>query len=126
MSLRDDIQADLAEAFDDLDGLADAVTAFAGSREVAGEFDPVTGTTPTTTVAYSGRGVFGEYSAEEIDGQHILRQDVKLTALQNEITRDSNGAQYAPEVGDMIDVYEVISVGKDPAGASWTIQLRRT
>ena len=127
MGLRDDIQADLAEAFSDADGLADAVTSFSGSRvAVSDTLDPVSGTYPETTTAYSGRGVFGSYRAEEADGEHILRTDVKLIALQNEITRDSDGAQYEPQVDDVIAGYDVIHVGKDPAGASWTLQLRRT
>lgn len=127
MGLRDDLQADIAAAFDDADGLADAVTTFTATRTtVSDTMDPETGTYPETTSAYSGRGVFGSYRAEEIDGQHVVRTDVKLTALQNEITRDSDGAQFAPEVDDVIDGYDVMHVGKDPAGASWSIQLRKT
>ncbi|MEQ5857229.1 hypothetical protein NFI08_16270 [Halomonas sp. EF61] len=42
MGLRDDLQADLDEAFDD--DLDDAVTTFTGSRTVvSGEFDPIDG-----------------------------------------------------------------------------------
>ncbi|RUR26841.1 hypothetical protein ELY33_17180 [Vreelandella andesensis] len=117
MSLRDDIQADIAEAFDN--DLADAVTSFTGSRETAGSYDPVSGTTSTTTTTYIGRGVFDDYSIREIDGQHIKRSDQKLTALQNEVTD-------MPQVDDTIDGFTVISVGNDPAAATYTIQLRKT
>lgn len=117
MGLRDDIQADIAEAFDD--DLADAVQSFTGTREVPGEYDPVTGTTPSTTVTYTGRGVFGSYSAMEVDGQHILQTDKRLTALQSEVTD-------TPQVDDDIDGYRVMNVGKDPASATWSLQLRRT
>ncbi|WP_299231709.1 glutamate 5-kinase [uncultured Halomonas sp.] len=118
MGLRDDIQADIAAAFDA--DLADAVRAFSASREVPGSvFDPTTGTYPSTTETYTGRGVFGGYSAQEVDGQHVLATDVKLTALQNELTD-------APKIGDTLDGYRVINVGKDPASATWSIQLRRS
>lgn len=117
MGLRDDVQADIAEAFDD--DLADAVTNFAASRTVIGDtLDPVTGTYTKTTTAYDGRGVFGAYAAHEIDGQHIQRADVKLTALQNEVTD-------TPAIDDIIDGYAVINVAHDPAGAAWSLQLRR-
>lgn len=125
MGLRDDIQADLAEAFDEEDDLADAVTAFTGSREVAGEYDPTTGTS-TTTVTYSGRGVFGSFRQDEIDGQHILRTDIKVTALQNEVLLDTDDSPATPKIDDKINGLKVISVGKDPAGATWSIQLRKT
>lgn len=117
MGLRDDIQADVAEAFDA--DLSDAVRDFNGSREEAGEYDPATGETTTTLVEYEGRGVFGGYDAQEIDGQHILQTDRKLTALQNEVTG-------TPEVGDDVNGFEVMHVGQDPASSIWILQLRRT
>lgn len=129
MGLRDDLQADIAEAFDDADGLADAVASFTGSRTtVSDTYDPVTGTYPETTIGYSGRGVFGGYSVLEIDGQHIEANDVKLIALQNEVTLDAGG-EAEPKIGDHITnadgEYRVVNVGKDPAAASWTAQLRK-
>lgn len=117
MSLKAEIQADIAEAFDS--DLADAVTDFTGTREVPGGYDPVSGTNTSTTETYTGRGVFGGYSVQEIDGQHILAADTKLTALQNEVTD-------TPAIGDDISGLRVLNVGKDPAGATWTIQLRKT
>ncbi|MDX1464491.1 MAG: glutamate 5-kinase [Halomonas sp.] len=125
MGLRDDLQTDIAEAFNE--DLADAVTSFTATRTtVSGQLDPVTGKYPETTVAYSGRGVFGGYSVREVDGQHILRTDVKLTALQNEVTKDSDGSAYAPAVDDVLAGYDVMNVEQDPASATWKIQLRRS
>ena len=129
MSLRDDIQADIAEAFDT--DLADAVRSFTGSREVVGEYDPVTGTTGGTTVTYSGRGVFGSFRQDEIDGQHIIATDTKLTALQNELLLlDEQNVvtetQAEPRVNDDIDGQTVVAVQQDPAAATWTLALRRT
>nr|WP_314532466.1 hypothetical protein [uncultured Pseudomonas sp.] len=40
VGMREEVQADLAEAFDDPDGLADAVKPVTGVRRVAGEYDP--------------------------------------------------------------------------------------
>lgn len=114
--MRDDIQSDIAEAFDD--DLADAVKPFDGKREVTGGYDSSTGETSTSAVKYSGRGVFGEFRADELN-EYIDATDAKLTALQNEIT-DS------PEVGDRINGAKVVAVMKDPASASWTLALRRT
>ena len=129
MGLRDDLQADIAEAFDG--DLADAVTPFTGSREVAGGYDPVTGTTSKTVIEYQGRGVFGAFRQEEIDGRRILATDAKLTALQNEVRLlDDQGAvttnQAVPQVGDKIDAQDVVVVMQDPASATWKLALRRT
>ncbi len=125
MGLRSDVQTAVAEAFDG--DLSDAVRSFSAEREtVSDTFDAETGTYPTTTVAYSGRGVFGGYEANEIDGQHILQTDTRLITLQAEVTRDSDGAQFAPAVDDMIDGSRVVTVMKDPADAIFEVQLRRT
>ncbi|WP_442486781.1 hypothetical protein [Halomonas litopenaei] len=125
MGLRDELQADIAEAYDS--DLADAVQTFTGSRTVvSGEFDPIEGTYPETTVTYSGRGVFGDYSTAEIDNQHILRTDVELSGvLQNELIMDADQAPATPKINDTINGMLVVNVGQDPAKATWTIQLRR-
>lgn len=117
MGIRNDVQQDLGPEFDE--DLADAVQPFTGSREVSGGYDPVTGTVTNTTETYAGRGVFGGYSVREIDNQHILATDTRLTALQNEITD-------TPQEGDTIDGLEVVRIEKDPAGATYSLTLRKT
>jgi hypothetical protein len=97
--------------------LAGTVKPFEGSRSISGGYDPATGSVSSTTETYTGRGVFGGYSAMEVDGQHVLATDVRLTALQSEITS-------SPEVGDDLAGYRVITVMQDPAGATYTLQLR--
>lgn len=114
MGLRDDITDDLAEAFDD--DLADAVTEFAAEHPGQAVYDPATGTMTPTMTAYSGRGVFGSYRLDQIDGTLILATDKELTALQAEVTR-------APEVGDTLAGMKVKRVEQDPAGVIWQIQL---
>ncbi|MHB0763169.1 hypothetical protein ACYCFC_02030 [Stutzerimonas sp. NM35] len=118
MGLRDDLAADIADAFDT--DLADAVTEFTGSRVVGqGPYDPITETRPSITETYTGRGVFGSYSMQMVDGINILRTDIKLTALQAEVTG-------TPKVGDKISGYDVVGpVGQDPASATWSLQLRK-
>lgn len=112
-----ELNAALAEAFADPDGLADAVKPFTATRVVAGSYNPATGQVSTTSTNYSGRGIFAGYSAQDIDGRLILSSDEKLTALQSEVTG-------RPQVGDKIGVRTVESVQQDAVGACWVLQLR--
>ena len=59
-----------------------------------------------------------ESKLELIDGIRILATDSKLTALQGDVDG-------TPMVGDKINGMEVLNVGQDPVGATWTLQLRR-
>ncbi len=126
MGLRDDVQIDLAAAFDD--DLADAVQAFAGTYMGPGEWDPVSETTTARPVTYTGRGVFDSYDSRRIDNINILVGDVLLICLANEVTEK-------PAVGHEIIAddlitgepvrYQVVSPGVDPAKAHYEIQLRK-
>lgn len=128
MGMREEVQAELAEAFDDPDGLADAVRLFTGEREGEGQYDPVTGVVSPSLITYGGRGVFGSYESKEIDGSLILATDEKLLILQNEvfITEDDEATAVAavPAVGDIIAGKRVMNVSRDPADATFTVQLR--
>lgn len=127
MGLRDDLQRDLAEAFDT--DLVDAVNPVVGVRKVQGEYDPDSGTTPETTTNYAGRGVFGKYLAKEIDGSLIQATDEKLTILQNELfitlLGEPTEVLAIPEIGDVIGGKRAMNVSQDPAKATWTVQLRK-
>lgn len=123
MGLRDDLQADLAEAFND--DLADAMTAFTGTRTVASDTDTgeddwmkPPGTPSNSTLTYSGRGVFADYSTYELESDIINVTDVKLICLTNEITNE-------PIADDKINGYSVVRVSKDPASVTYEIQLRQ-
>lgn len=128
MGMRDEIQAELAAAFDDPEGLADAVKPVAGERQGQGGYDPVTGTVALSLVTYGGRGVFGSYNNQEVDGSVILSTDEKLLCLQSELFITAAGIPTEtlaqPAVGDMIDGKRAMDVGQDPAGATWTVRLR--
>lgn len=126
--MRQKLQSKLAKAFDNK--LADAVKAFTCTKEIAtGEFDFATQTYPTTMVeAYSGRGVFGDYSRDYVKPTDYQVEDMKLTALQNEVVKD--GEPYKPENGDILTtpygpLVIVGPIGEDPASATWVIQLRK-
>lgn len=130
MGMREELQAELAEAFDDPDGLADAVKPVLGSRTIKGGYDPeIGGTVPASTIRYSGRGVFGSYLAKEIDGSRIQTEDVKLLVLQNELFEEQGGqiseTPVEPKIGDQVSGYRALNVSEDPAQATWTIQLRK-
>jgi hypothetical protein len=118
MGLLSEITAALAEAFSDPDGLADAVTGFTGSRLVNGAYSPATGGFASNVLGYTGRGVFADYSARDIDGTLILTSDVKLTALQAEVS-------IVPMVGDKINGKTVMRVSADAAHATHVLQLRK-
>lgn len=128
MGLRDELQADLAQAFNT--DLADAVSAVDGSRSVPGAYDPEKGgSVPVSTLHYTGRGVFGRYKDREIDGTRILASDVRLKVLQNELLMKDGGTvtedHAIPAIGDRISGYRVVDVGQDAAKVTWTIQLRK-
>jgi hypothetical protein len=126
MGLRDDIQADLAEAFDT--DLADAVQPFTGSYLGPGVFDPVTETDTAETIAYTGRGVLDSYDSRRIDNVNIKVGDVLLIALVNEIN-DTPAIGHKITVEDLLTgepaVYTVVSPGIDPAKAHLELQLRK-
>ena len=119
MGLRDDLTEALGDAFGDPELLGDAVRAFTAAHPTGGPgtYNPATGTVDPSTVAYSGRGVFGGFAAREIDGTRVLATDTKLVALQAEVAR-------APAVGDTLAGLAVIGVAQDPAAATWSIHLR--
>jgi len=126
MGLRGDIQADLAEAFDD--DLADAVFPFTGSYMGPGVWDPVNETTTAQPVIYTGRGVLDSYDSRRIDGVNILVGDVLLICLANEVT-DRPAVGHQITVTDLITglpaTYRIVSPGIDPAQAHYEIQLRK-
>ena len=111
--MKQEITQEIKQAFDT--DLADAVTDFTATRQ--SDDDWVINDNGTPTEAYTGRGVFGSYGAYETDGQAIGIHDVKLICLQSEVTD-------TPMIDDVINGMRVLSIKKDPANVSHTIQLR--
>ncbi|UFQ02254.1 glutamate 5-kinase [Pseudomonas fitomaticsae] len=127
MGLQEKLQTKLAKAFDGK--LADAVSAFAGTYQGAGVYDPVTEETTAVTVTYTGRGVLAKYETRRIDNINILSGDLQLVALTNEVT-DRPAEGHTVTVTDLADrtksvSYLVKGVQVDPASATYQIQLRR-
>lgn len=123
MGLRDDIQADLAEAFDN--DLSDAMTAIVGTRTTASDTDSgiddwmnPPDTPSASTLTYTGRGVFDKKFYEDKESATIQITDVLLTCLQSEITE-------TPYFDDKINDYRVITITPDPANTIYEIQLRQ-
>jgi hypothetical protein len=122
MGLRDELQADIAEAFDT--DLADAITTFTCSKEIqSGDFDFETQTYPMVTVEqYSGRGVFGSYKRDLVKPIDYQVEDVKAIVLQNEVSG-------LPQIDDVWmagnSKFKVLNVVKDPSESIWVCQLRK-
>lgn len=127
MGLRDELQADLAEAFNT--DLADAVLAFTGEYMGPGIRDPISETTTAQPVTYTGRGVLSRYEDSRIDNINIKVGDLRLTVLASEVTDtpDVGHKITAPELMDRTKqvVYLVKSVRADPASATYRVQLRK-
>ncbi|WP_445406192.1 glutamate 5-kinase [Acinetobacter seifertii] len=121
MSLRDEIQADIAEAFNE--DLADAVHTFTCDRIVSTNWNPKTNTSEDVVERYEGRGVlFGSYNQYEILTLGVLATDKKAIVLQNEITKE-------PKIDDEWDTaqgkFRIMHIKQDPISASWKCQLRK-
>ncbi|EFC6488375.1 TPA: glutamate 5-kinase, partial [Escherichia coli] len=99
MGLREEIQSEVAAAFDE--DLADAVSDFSGSYVTHRHWDPVTETGGESTAIYTGRGVLTRYKLGRIDGINILHGDLKLTALVCEVT-DKSAVDHIIEIYDPV------------------------
>lgn len=121
--MRDELQAELAEAFST--DLADAVDSFTCEKLIySGEFDFETQTYPIAgDESYSGRGVlFGSYLKDMVKPIDYQVTDSKAIVLQNEVTA-------VPQIDDVWVTskgdFKVINIGADPTNSIWTCQLRK-
>lgn len=120
MGLRDELQADIAEAFNE--DLADAVQSFSCERIIKSDWDPLTETHTANKENYSGRGVlFGSYSQYEIQTLGVLATDKKAVVLQNEVTM-------SPQIDDEwvtpLGKFRVMHIQQDSSQSIWTMRLR--
>ena len=121
--MRDELQAELAEAFND--DLADAVDSFTCTKPIySGVFDFETQTYPVVgSESYSGRGVlFGSYLKDLVKPADYQAEDAKAIVLQNEVTA-------VPQIDDIWNTskggFVVVNIGADPTNSTWTCQLRK-
>lgn len=129
MGMRDEIQKELAAAFDAEDELADAVDSFTCTRKILTGSNPATGVDEYTEFVYGGRGVlFGNYLKDLVKPIDYRATDSKAVPLQNEVV-SSDGDLVEPEVNDIWVIeggnYRVVSSGKDAANSCWFCQLRK-
>lgn len=122
MGMKDELQEELAAAFDE--DLADAVDTFTCEKLIySGEFDFETQTYPVIgNESYSGRGVRGNYLRDMVKPIDYQTTDAKAIVLQNEITG-------IPQIGDVWQFgdgnFKVINIGQDPTKSIYVIQLRK-
>ena len=122
MGMRDELQEELAAAFNE--DLADAVDTFTCEKPIySGEFDFETQTYPVVgSESYSGRGVRGNYLRDMVKPIDYQATDAKAIVLQNELTG-------IPQIGDVWQFadggFEVKNIGSDPVSATYIIQLRK-
>lgn len=123
MGMKDELQEELAAAFDE--DLADAVDTFTCEKLIySGEFDFETQTYPIVgDESYSGRGVlFGSYQKELVKPVDYQAEDAKAIVLQNEVSG-------VPQIGDVWNTvkgdFKVKNIGSDPVSATYIIQLRK-
>jgi len=123
MGMRDELQEELAAAFDE--DLADAVDTFTCEKLIySGEFDFETQTYPIVgDESYSGRGVlFGSYLKDMVKPADYQVTDSKAVVLQNEVTG-------IPQIDDVWATsrggFKVVNIGADPTDSIWTCQLRK-
>ena len=123
MGLREELQADIADAFNT--DLKDAVSEFTCTKIIySGEMDFATQTYPIIgNETYSGRGVlFGSYQKDMVKPVDYQVTDCKATVLQNEVTQ-------VPQISDVWmtvkSEFRVVNIGADPMDAIWKVQLRK-
>jgi len=122
MGMRDELQEELAAAFNE--DLADAVDSFTCEKLIySGEFDFETQTYPIVgNESYSGRGVRGNYLRDMVKPIDYQTTDAKVIVLQNELTG-------IPQIGDVWQYddgnFKVINIGQDPTKSIYVIQLRK-
>jgi hypothetical protein len=123
MGMRDELQEELAAAFNE--DLADAVDTFTCEKPIySGEFDFETQTYPVVgSESYSGRGVlFGSYLKDLVKPADYQAEDAKAIVLQNEVTA-------VPQIDDVWVTskgdFKVVNIGQDPTDSIWTCQLRK-
>ena len=123
MGLREELQADIADAFNT--DLKDAVSEFTCTKIIySGEMDFATQTYPIIgNETYSGRGVlFGSYQKDMVKPVDYQVTDCKATVLQNEVIG-------VPQISDIWMTvkgeFKVVNIGADPVDAIWKVQLRK-
>lgn len=125
MGIRDDIQSELTEAFND--DLADVVSSFdlvVGVK--AGPYDVDSDSYPEVEELTPSRGMFEPFGSQEVDGTNIKFGDEKIIIIGSEIA-------VSPEIDQIIRLasgteYSVIRnkpvLGGDSVAITYEVQVR--
>lgn len=123
MGLREELQDDIAEAFNT--DLEDVVSEFTCTKIIySGEMDFATQTYPIIgNETYGGRGVlFGSYQKDIVKPNDYQVTDCKAIVLQSEVTG-------VPQISDIWATskgrFKVVNIGQDPSHSIWVCQLRK-
>jgi len=115
MGLHADITQDIANAFDG--ELADAVK-IASLVYLSSSYDVGTGEVSEIDTKVSTRGVIQPIDESMIDDEAVLRGDVAILILQDELTTK-------PKIDDFIasglNRYHIYNITADPADVQWTM-----
>lgn len=123
MGLRDEIQSEVAEAFDT--DLADAVQTIVLVSNKNSIYNPATGDYTETGLTYSTRGTISYFTQLEIlnSGGAIDITDNKVLILANEVTT-------VPTTDHLVRVgsaeYRILKVKMDPAKVAYSLQVRES
>jgi len=121
VGLYDEIQADVAEAFNT--DLADAVNSCVYVT-IDSVYDPISGGVVETRVNKDSRGVFSPYKSQDVGSSQgaILSTDTKALIM------DIDLLNVTPKINDNIELntknYRVLDVKRDPANCAYTMQIR--
>ena len=119
MGMREDIQVELAAAFED--DLADTVRAVTIFVEGEATYNATTGESTDTYTEVTGRGILSDYVAKKNEPEDLQSCSKRLLVLLNEVSVLTVNGQI--EIGT--ERYEVKMLAEDPAGATAEAYLRR-
>lgn len=120
MGTRDDIVADIKEAFDD--DLSDAVVSVTLTLYTRGEYDTATGIAGQTVLHQEmTRGIFSDQWQWEVFNLPSEPNSDTLIILQDELS-------FRPDIGTLVDSVRgktrIIDVRSDPMNVIWQCKVR--
>lgn len=119
MGMREELQLELAEAYDgDLNDAVKSITVFV---EAEASYDPEAGESTDAFTEVTGRGMLYDYVARKNDPEDLQTCSKRLLVLTHEVT--SLTVRCHVEIGT--ERYEVMHIGEDPSGATADAYLRR-
>jgi len=120
MGLYDDIQNDIAEAFND--DLSDTVKSVTISKTIVTGYDAAAGEQVSTTQSYETRGIIIQDEESKGSDETMVEGIVNLLILDSEKSIDS----FKIGMDIIIDnnIYEIKGLKPDPAGATHTLRCR--